>query len=108
MIQNTPQATAAKPDTKLVLESTALDEQRRRLARIKRSIRRQTGGAVHEHQRRALTDPLVGDVEPIRFDELHDCQHPSPRIAEELSARTLHLRVRGIRVGCAGEREKEA
>ena len=29
------------------------------------------GGAVHEHQRRSLTDALVGDLEPIRPDDLH-------------------------------------
>ena len=29
------------------------------------------GGAVHEHQRRPLADALVGDLEPVRPDDLH-------------------------------------
>ena len=29
------------------------------------------GRAVHEHQRRPLADALVGDLEPVRPDELH-------------------------------------
>ena len=29
------------------------------------------GGAVHEHQRRPLADALIGDLEPVRPDDLH-------------------------------------
>jgi hypothetical protein len=29
------------------------------------------GGAVHEHQRRPLADALVGDLQPVRPDDLH-------------------------------------
>ena len=33
------------------------------------------GGAVHEHQRRPRADALVGDLEPVRPDDLHRRLH---------------------------------
>ena len=29
-------------------------------------------GAVHEHERRPVADALVGDLEPVRANDLHD------------------------------------
>ncbi|HZZ29679.1 MAG TPA: hypothetical protein VFE46_16905 [Pirellulales bacterium] len=58
MIQNSPQAASAEPVAKIV-SATAVDEQRRRIVRIKRSIRRQTSGAIHELQVETTGDTLV-------------------------------------------------
>jgi osmotically-inducible protein OsmY len=49
MIQNSL-PTATQPVSKVVLPTETVDEQRRRAARIKRSIRRQTSGAVQNLQ----------------------------------------------------------
>jgi osmotically-inducible protein OsmY len=46
-VQNTSPA-AVKPVDDIVLPSKPHDDQRRRLARVKRAIRRQTGGGVHQ------------------------------------------------------------
>ena len=29
------------------------------------------GGAVHEHERRPSADPRIGDLEPVRPDDIH-------------------------------------
>jgi hypothetical protein len=59
MIQNSPQTANAQPVTEVVMSPGKVDEQRRRLASIKRSVRRQTSGAVQELRVEVTGDTLV-------------------------------------------------
>ncbi|HEY2826365.1 MAG TPA: hypothetical protein VGJ04_02100 [Pirellulales bacterium] len=57
-VHETSPAAAAKPADHIVLSTKLHDEQRRRLARIKRTIRRKTGGGVHELKVEMNSDTL--------------------------------------------------
>jgi hypothetical protein len=57
-MQNTSHATD-KSVANLVLPAEQQDEQRRRMARIKRTIRRQTGGGVHQLKVEVSGDTLL-------------------------------------------------
>jgi hypothetical protein len=55
------------------------------------------GGAVDEHQRRPLADALVGDVEPVRTEDLHcrnlsGYQERSTRLPTRLHAELQQVR----------------
>ncbi len=59
MIQNSPQAADTQSVAKVVVQTDGVDEQRRRLASIKRSVRRQTSGAVQELRVEVTGDTVV-------------------------------------------------
>jgi hypothetical protein len=59
MRQDTSQAAPAKPVVELAINSPLLEEQRRRLVRIKRAIRRKTSGGIRELKMELRGDELL-------------------------------------------------
>jgi osmotically-inducible protein OsmY len=74
MIHNSSPA-GTQPVTKVVLHTPSVDERRRRVARIKRGIRRQTSGAVHDLQVEVSGETLVLRGRCVNFYCKQKAQH---------------------------------